>query len=901
MSKAVTLKAATCNAAEILETEKFHFRLSPTLVRSLSALLLLVAATMATTSCGTNAQAAGNNEAQQSLKLSGSLPTGTINESYNAVIAVAGGGSPYHFSLKAGTLPPGVSLNPTTGSLQGKPTSSGAYAFEVLVTDPPRLDQGFQTFMVSVVNSGNGGGGDVKIGVSPASATVASSQKQQFTAAVSGTSNTAVTWSATSGSVDPTGLFTAPTVTSQTNVAVTATSVADSSKSASATVAVTAANNQALQITTGALPQAQQGNTYSEVFTATGGSTPYSWSISSGTPPPGLSMSANGDFAGLPSGSGTFTFAVTVTDATSKTATGNFNVNVTASSGYDGPAQLPLAIPQSSVADTPAPGSTITVNANGNLQNAFNSAQCGNTIALQAGATFTGIFTLPAKSCDSEHWIIVRTSAPDSSLPAEGQRLTPCYAGVTSLPGRPAYPCNNQQNVLAKLVNPGGGNGPIVFAAGANHYRLVGLEMTRTAGVKGAPTLISVDHGYTASYLVLDRSWLHGTTQDDTEEGLELAGTTNVAVVDSYFSDFHCTSGTGACTDSHAVHGGTGSSQDGIYEVRDNFLEASGEAFMMGGGAATTTPTDITVHYNHFFKPMQWMQGNNPYQGGTSGNPFIVKNHLELKNGVRVLAEANLMEDSWGGFTQEGFAILLTPKNQHSHKGGNVCPICEVTDVTIRYTHIIHGGGGIVVATIISGDGEGGAPAKAGTRFSIHDVVMDDISKSYNGLGALFIIANSWPTNPVNTITINHVTGFPDSTGGMVILGDKITNPAMFGLVYTNNLVITGQFPAWNMGGGKDSCAISGVPITSLGTCFTSYTVSNNALIASPSRYSPSAYPAANMFSQTVGDVNFVEYNNGNGGNYSLQSSSPYKGKGTDGKDLGADIAGLNEALANVE
>ncbi|MFY9906936.1 MAG: hypothetical protein WAK62_17405, partial [Terriglobales bacterium] len=61
------------------------------------------------------------------------------------------------------------------------------------------------------------------------------------------------------------------------------------------------------------------------------------------------------------------------------------------------------------------------------------------------------------------------------------------------------------------------------------------------------------------------------------------------------------------------------------------------------------------------------------------------------------------------------------------------------------------------------------------------------------------------------------------------------------------------------------------------------------------------SWPSNNLFPQTVDDVQFVNFNNGNGGNYELQSSSPYKNKGTDGKDLGADIAGLNEMLANVQ
>jgi hypothetical protein len=55
------------------------------------------------------------------------------------------------------------------------------------------------------------------------------------------------------------------------------------------------------------------------------------------------------------------------------------------------------------------------------------------------------------------------------------------------------------------------------------------------------------------------------------------------------------------------------------------------------------------------------------------------------------------------------------------------------------------------------------------------------------------------------------------------------------------------------------------------------------------------------MFPESAKDVGFVNFNNGNGGNYELQPNSPYKNKGTDGKDLGADIVGLNAALANVE
>jgi hypothetical protein len=123
----------------------------------------------------------------------------------------------------------------------------------------------------------------------------------------------------------------------------------------------------------------------------------------------------------------------------------------------------------------------------------------------------------------------------------------------------------------------------------------------------------------------------------------------------------------------------------------------------------------------------------------------------------------------------------------------------------------------------------------------------------------------------------------------------------MYGLVFTNNMVVTGRYPVWDAQGGTNNCAQYDVPITTINNCFTTNNFSNNALIATPTAFPPSKWPLNNLFPATVSDVGFVNFNSGNGGNYELQSTSPYKSKGTDGKDLGADIVGLNAALANVE
>jgi putative Ig domain-containing protein len=872
-----------------------HSAFSRTLAQRLGVVIILLAAVLLTTSCGLLTQPAGA-RSTSNLKLPATIPAGTVDQSYNAVLAVGGGRSPYYFSLSDGVLPPGISLNPATGTLSGMPTTAGTYSFEVMVTDSSLLNnKGSQTFHVGI---GKGSGGNVKVSLSPTSVTLLSNQKHQFTATVSGTSNTGVTWSAAAGSVDGNGLYTAAAVSTQTSVSVTATSNADSSKSSSATVTVNPLSTQALTITTTALPQGQRGNTYSEVFTATGGTTPYSWSVSAGTPPAGIAMNANGDFAGMPTAAGTFNFTVTVTDANSQTASGNFSATVLAGGDFDGPAELPRVTVPSAMSDTPAPGSVITVKASDNLQLALNNAQCGDVIQLQAGATYSSLVTLPAKQCDDQHWIIIRTSAPDGALPPEGQRLTPCYAGVASLPNRPAYSCSNPQNVLAKISKSVKmGNGPIFFASGANHYRLLGLEITRPADQASVVALVAPAGTVPADHIVIDRSWIHGTAQDETRRGIGLNGITNFAIVDSYLNDFHCTAISGSCTDSMTMGGGGGNLASGPWKIENNFLEAAGENILFGGSAATVVPADITIRHNHFYKVPQWQPGSTGFVGGYSGDAFIVKNHFEIKNAARVLFEGNLVEYTWGGFSQSGESILITPRNDYNRttNQGNLCSVCEGVDVTVRYNRISHAAGAFNIATVLV-DGFG---AQDSGRYSIHDIVADDIDGAkYRGGGGLFMIMNFRPTQTLHDVSIRHVTGFPSQH--FLSVANDLTYPEMYNLTFQDNLVVMPAFPVWSAG-GTNSCAVSDVPITVISTCFKTYTFANNILATLPKAFPPSKWPGGNFFPVTVNDVGFTNFTNGNGGDYQLQANSPYKGKASDGTDPGADINALNAAIQGVE
>jgi len=77
---------------------------------------------------------------------------------------------------------------------------------------------------------------EIAVSVSPASSAVPTAATEQFTATVTGWSDTSVTWTASAGSIDPAGLFTAPGTVG--TVTVTATSKVDPAKSASATVSI---------------------------------------------------------------------------------------------------------------------------------------------------------------------------------------------------------------------------------------------------------------------------------------------------------------------------------------------------------------------------------------------------------------------------------------------------------------------------------------------------------------------------------------------------------------------------------------------------------------------------------------------------------------------------------------
>ncbi len=556
----------------------------------------------------------------------------------------------------------------------------------------------------------------------------------------------------------------------------------------------------------------------------------------------------------------------------------------------------PGNIPNFCVSGTISGGNVYTATSTSGLIKVLSTSQCGDVIQLTAGSTF-GMFTVPAKSCDANHYITIRTSSPDSSLPAEGTRITPCYAGVVALPGRPAYSCPDSTNVMAKISTSTKGR-DIGFTSGANYYRFIGLELTRDAGTGTVSTLVSTNG---ASNVIFDRVWAHGTATDITSVGFSLDTSSFVAIIDSYLNDFHCPSSP-SCLDSKGISGGhSDTTPEGTWKIVNNFVEGAAEDVGFGTAGLSTVfaPADIEIRHNYFYKPTIWMPGDLNYNGLS----FVVRNHLEFKNATRVLIEGNGIQNSWGGYgVQQGSAIILTPRIV-----GTIgpCANCFVTNVTIRFNTGSH----LPQAIALASPGNTSEKYASGNNnFSIHDNVFDDLnysgcykcSTAYTNQMFALINANLPPANDVlHDVTVDHLTEVvsgPLPAGFLDLGGPTAANPPQeSNIVMTNSIFSAGKVPVTNSGGASANCATvsSGSPRANFDACWNPYTFSTNVVVGGAANASW-VWPSGNFFPATADLINFVNLNGGVRGDYHLSLWSPYKGMATDGQDPGANIDAVN-------
>jgi Putative Ig domain len=257
-----------------------------------------------------------------------SLPAGTIGTAYSQTLQATGGVPPYSWSLTAGTLPAGLTLN-SAGVISGTPTgtSTSTSNFTVTVTDSQTPTHATKSANLSIT-----------VVEPPLSVTTASlaggsigNAYSQTLKAIGGTPP--YTWSISAGTLpaalslnaSPGVISGTPTTTGTSTFTVKVTDSAAGTATASLSIVIDAD----LAITTTSLPGGSVGTAYSSTLQASGGAQPYSWSITSGNLPAGLSInSGSGVISGTPSATGTSTFTVTVTDSESPNVKVNANLSI---------------------------------------------------------------------------------------------------------------------------------------------------------------------------------------------------------------------------------------------------------------------------------------------------------------------------------------------------------------------------------------------------------------------------------------------------------------------------------------------------------------------------------------------------------------------------------------------
>jgi hypothetical protein len=377
----------------------------------------------------------------------------------------------------------------------------------------------------------------------------------------------------------------------------------------------------------------------------------------------------------------------------------------------------------------------ISVPANGDLQAAIDRAKPGETIELEAGATYTGHFTLPVK--DGDAVTTITTAGAGKRMPQ--RRVTPADAAM-----------------LAKLRTPD--QDPAIQAApGAHHWRVLLVEVQGSddgdlvslgAGSHEQTIAAQVPHD-----LVLDRIFVHGDAAKGRRRGISLnsAATT---VTRSYVSDIKAMG-----RDAQAICGWNG---PGPFTISDNYLEGSTENIMFGGadpGIANLVPADITITGNTIAKAAAWKQER-----------WEVKNLLELKNARHVLIKDNLLEYNWQQ-AQSGFAVLFTVRNQDG-----ACPWCEVSDVVFEDNLVQHSGGAISILGV-----DNNHPSKQTRGIVIRSNVFADIDNQRWGGNGYALQITDGPkdiTFDRNTIVQDHGAGFL-----------QVEGPPIPGFVFTNNVV----------------------------------------------------------------------------------------------------------------
>jgi hypothetical protein len=393
------------------------------------------------------------------------LPSGAIGVPYSQPFFT--GGTP-PFDSAAQTKPPGLNITAAGNVLAGTPTQTGTFPFLPSVADV----WGNSLAPAESVTIGTGL-------VITTTALPAGTVLVSYTAGVSVTGGqTPYTFSASGLPANLTintlsGVISGTPIGSGTfPVVVRVSDAAGQNASANFSLLINPAPPPALQILTTSLPPGAVGQSYAATLAATGGTGNYSFSITSGSPPPGVQLFQSGTLFGTPTAAGTYTFTAQVTDSSQHVASQGFSIVIS-------PGQITITgTPPASVAFNAAisvkfgatggtPPYTLTLSGTPPTGTSFANGTLSGT------ATAPGTYSFTIAASDSQN------------PPATAQQSFTITVGPAPLTITPTLPAGQAGTPYTGSFSATGGVGPYTWSGTTSG----GLSLSSLGVVTGTPAL----------------------------------------------------------------------------------------------------------------------------------------------------------------------------------------------------------------------------------------------------------------------------------------------------------------------------------------------------------------------------------------------------------------------------
>jgi hypothetical protein len=540
--------------------------------------------------------------ATELMLITETLPEAQLGSIYQAQLEARGGATPYVFSLSAGSgLPEGLALR-GDGRLEGTPIQAGSSQFKVQVESPNGLIASRE--LTLVVHPAAGQALAISTLVLPEARVNA---PYDFQLEASG-GDAPYSWSLASGALpagvvlSPSGIISGTPITAggaAFTVQVRDWGSPGQLAAANLELIVQPESGTALAVTTSSLPTAEVGLSYSAALQAAGGTTPYAWSLASGTSlPSGLVLTADGQLSGVPSQSGTSTFAVQVQDSSApgqvataqlSLAVGARTVSITTSSLPSGQVAQPYSATLAASGGSAPYAFSVSA---GSLAPGLQLSASG---ALTGSPTNAGTFSFTVQVTDGSTPAQVATRSY-SLVVTSGTSVTPL--GITTA----ALPSATVGQFYAAQLSAGGGTSPYGWSVTGGALP-PGLALSSSGAISGSAT-VAGQFGFTVTVVE------SATPQQSASAAFSISVTSTTSTL--VITSSSLPSGTAGTPYSHALQasGGAAPYQWSVVSGALPSGLALGSDGVLSGTPSTAGVFEFTVQVADSSTPQQLAQAN---------------------------------------------------------------------------------------------------------------------------------------------------------------------------------------------------------------------------------------------------------------------------------------------------